>query len=60
MKEVKVRDFQNVMQNLYTAAMKYPDERLAKAIEEVRDLVVEYKNTIDGYTGNPILGREVI
>jgi len=37
------------MQKLYDAAMKYPDEKLAKAIGNVRDLVAEYKNIIDSY-----------
>jgi len=40
------------MQKLYEAAMKYPDEKLAKAVGEVRDLVVEYKNIIDSYETN--------
>ena len=44
-----VREYQEVMQKLYEAAMKYPDEKLAKAVGEVRDLVVEYRNIIDGY-----------
>lgn len=42
-------DIQTIMQNLYNASMKYPDEKLAKAINEVRNLVVEYKNVIDEY-----------
>lgn len=37
------KEYQEVLQKLYYAAMKYPDEKLAKAIGEVRDLVVEYK-----------------
>ena len=44
-----VREYQEVMQKLYEAAMKYPDEKLAKAVGDVRDLVVEYRNIIDGY-----------
>lgn len=44
-----VRDYQETMQKLYEAAMKYPDEKLAKAIGDVRDLCVEYKNIIDAY-----------
>ena len=47
-----VRGYQETMQKLYEAAMKYPDEKLAKAVGEVRDLVVEYKNIIDGYETN--------
>lgn len=47
-----VRDYQETMQKLYEAAMKYPDEKLAKAIGDVRDLVVEYKNIIDSYETN--------
>ena len=47
-----VREYQDVMQKLYEAAMKYPDEKLAKAIGDVRDLVVEYKNIIDSYETN--------
>ena len=47
-----VKEYQEVMQNLYEAAMKYPDEKLAKAIGDVRDLVVEYKNIIDSYETN--------
>ena len=47
-----VRDYQETMQNLYEAAMKYPDEKLAKAVGEARDLVVEYKNIIDSYETN--------
>ena len=51
--EVKpIREYQEVMQKLYEAAMKYPDEKLAKAVGEVRDLVVEYKNIIDSYKVN--------
>ncbi len=46
-----IREYQEVMQKLYKAAMKYPDEKLAKAIGDVRDLVVEYKNIIDSYRG---------
>ena len=49
-----VRDYQETMQKLYEAAMKYPDEKLAKAIGDVRDLVVEYKNIIDGYEGRMV------
>lgn len=49
-KEMKhVKEYQEVMQNLYKAAGKYPDEKLAKAIGAVRDLIVEYKNIIDSY-----------
>ena len=44
-----IRDYQETMQKLYEAAMKYPDEKLAKAVGEVRDLLVEYKNIIDSY-----------
>jgi hypothetical protein len=47
-----VKEYQEVMQKLYEAAMKYPDEKLAKAIGDVRDLVVEYKNIIDSYETN--------
>lgn len=47
-----VREYQEVMQKLYEAAMKYPDEKLAKAIGDVRDLIVEYKNIIDGCKAN--------
>lgn len=47
-----VKEYQEVMQNLYEVAMKYPDEKLAKAIGDVRDLVVEYKNIIDSYETN--------
>ncbi len=47
-----VKEYQEVMQNLYVAAMKYPDEKLAKAIGDVRDLIVEYKNIIDSYETN--------
>lgn len=54
----KVRDIHVIMQNLYDESMKYPDEKLAKAINEVRNLVVEYKNVIDGYAGEPVLDRE--
>ena len=51
--EVKpIREYQEVMQKLYEAVMKYPDEKLAKAVGEVRDLVVEYKNIIDSYKVN--------
>jgi len=46
------KEYQEVLQKLYDAAMKYPDEKLAKAIGEVRDLVVEYKNIIDAYEIN--------
>lgn len=46
------KEYQEVLQKLYNAAMKYPDEKLAKAIGEVRDLVVEYKNIIDAYEIN--------
>lgn len=44
-----VKEYQEVLQKLYDAAMKYSDEKLAKAIGEVRDLIVEYKNIIDSY-----------
>lgn len=47
-----VRDYQETMQKLYETAMKYPDEKLAKAIGDVRDLIVEYKNIIDSYETN--------
>ena len=47
-----VREYQDVMRKLYEAAMKYPDDNLAKAIGDVRDLVVEYKNIIDSYETN--------
>jgi len=43
------KEYQEVLQKLYDAAMKYPDEKLVKAIGDVRDLVVEYKNIIDSY-----------
>ena len=43
------KEYHEVLQKLYDVAMKYPDEKLAKAIGEVRDLVVEYKNIIDSY-----------
>ena len=45
----QIREYQDVMRKLYVEAMKYPDDKLAKAIAEVRDLVVEYKNIIDSY-----------
>lgn len=41
------REYQDVMRKLYLEAMKYPDDKLAKAIADVRDLIVEYKNIID-------------
>lgn len=44
-----VKEYQEVMQKLYKAAGRYPDEKLAKAIEDVRDLIVEYRNIIDSY-----------
>lgn len=47
-----VREYQEVMRKLYEAAMKYPDEKLAEAIGDVRDLIVEYKNIIDSYETN--------
>ena len=47
-----VRDYQETMQKLYEAAMKYPDEKLVKAVGEVRDLVVEYRNIINAYEIN--------
>jgi len=47
-----VREYQNIMRKLYIEAMKYPDDKLAKAVGEVRDLVVEYKNIIDSYETN--------
>ena len=43
------REYQDVMRKLYLEASKYPDKKLADAIAEVRDLVVEYKNIIDSY-----------
>ena len=46
------REYQEVMRELYEAAMKYPDKKLAEAIGNVRDLVVEYKNIIDSYKTN--------
>ena len=45
----QTREYKDVMRKLYVEAMKYPDDKLAKAIAEVRDLVVEYKNIIDSY-----------
>ena len=47
MKRIEVKEYQPVMRKLYNAAMKYPDNELANAIADVRDLVVEYKNIID-------------
>ena len=47
-----IREYQEVMRNLYKEAMKYPDDKLAKAIADVRDLIVEYKNIIDSYETN--------
>ncbi len=44
-----IKEYQEVMQNLYRVAGKYPDEKLAKAIAAVRDLIVEYRNIIDSY-----------
>jgi hypothetical protein len=44
-----IKEYQEVMQNLYKAAGKYPDEKLAEAIGDVRDLIVEYRNIIDSY-----------
>lgn len=43
------RDYQDVMHKLYLEGMKYPDNKLAEAIGDVRDLIVEYKNIIDGF-----------
>ena len=47
-----IKEYQEVMRNLYKEAMKYPDDKLAKAIADVRDLIVEYKNIIDSYETN--------
>lgn len=44
-----VREYQEVMQKLYKAAGRYTDEKLAKAVADVRDLIVEYRNIIDSY-----------
>lgn len=44
---MKAKDYQATMKKLYNAAMKYPDHELANAIADVRDLIVEYKNTLD-------------
>lgn len=46
------RDYQDIMRKLYLEAMKYPDNKLAEAIGNVRDLIVEYKNIIDGFYEN--------
>ena len=46
------KEYQEVLRKLYNAAMKYPDEKLAEAIGDVRDLIVEYKNIIDSYETN--------
>jgi len=42
----RIDDYQPVMQQLYNAASKYPDQNLAKAIGEVRDLMVCYRNQL--------------
>ena len=54
---MKVKDYQTTMKELYNAAMKYPDDELAKAIADVRDLVVEYKNALDSV--NPFVMERV-
>ncbi len=48
----KTREYQDIMRKLYIEAMKYNDKKLAEAIANVRDLVVEYKNIIDSYEQN--------
>lgn len=48
----ETREYQGIMRKLYIEAMKYPDDELVKAIADVRDLIVEYKNIIDSYEQN--------
>ena len=50
MSNMRIDDYQSVMQRLYNAASKYPDQNLAKAISEVRDLMVYYRNQLIYYT----------
>lgn len=53
------RDYQDVMRKLYLEGMKYPDNKLAEAIGNVRDLIVEYKNIIDGFYESKNTNKEV-
>ena len=54
---MKVKEYQATMKRLYNVAIKYPDDELAKAIADVRDLVVEYKNALDSV--NPAITERV-
>ena len=54
---MKVKEYQATVKKLYNAAMKYSDHELAKAIADVRDLVVEYKNALDSV--NPAITERV-
>ena len=54
------KEYQEVLQNLYDAAMKYPDPKLARAVGEIRDLVVEYKNIIDSYNKTTFERRKIL
>ena len=50
---MKVRKYQEVIKELYDAAMVHSDQSLAEAVAKVRDLVVEYRNIIDSFENMP-------
>jgi len=41
-----MKKYEEVMQKLYNEAGKYPDQKLAKAVGDVRDMVVELRNMV--------------